>query len=120
MQRSNNDSEIIHSLFRNMKLEEHPEGHVVFNFGDRGQLFYIVITGQVSIMTPSPVELEIENTTAEGLLTFFVTYFEDVFWEKIINGDKIKRALTEEFKRLKLDLAVCTKEFVIKMMEKSI
>lgn len=71
-------------------------------------------------MTPSPVELEIENTTAEGLLSFFVTYFEDIFWDRITNGDRIKRAISEEFKRLKLDLTVSSKEFLIKMMDKSI
>jgi hypothetical protein len=41
--RNSKDPEVIQNLFRNMLLEEFPKKHTVFNYGDRGQLFYIVI-----------------------------------------------------------------------------
>ena len=43
MQRNAKDPEVMQSLFRNMRLEEWPKQHTVFNYGDRGELFYIII-----------------------------------------------------------------------------
>jgi hypothetical protein len=52
-------------------------------------MFYIIIKGEVEIRTPSPIELENESATAEGILVFIVTYFEDIYWHKIYQGEKI-------------------------------
>lgn len=43
-----------------LKMQEFAKGETVFHFGDRGQLFYIIIDGEIEIRTPSPVELENE------------------------------------------------------------
>lgn len=103
-QRNMKDPDVIQSLFRNMRLEEWPKQHKVFSYGDRGELFYIIIQGQVSIRTPQPVELEAENTSAEGLISFLISYFEDMFWEQIENGERMKKAILDEFKRQDLDI----------------
>jgi CRP-like cAMP-binding protein len=43
MGRNAKDPEVMQSLFRNMRLEEWPKKHTVFSYGDRGELFYIII-----------------------------------------------------------------------------
>ena len=41
--RNAKDPEVMLSLFRNMRLEEMPRNQTVFKYGDRGELFYIII-----------------------------------------------------------------------------
>lgn len=52
------DIQTIQNLYTHLRLQESRAGSTVFKFGDRGQLFYIIIDGEVEIRTPSPVELE--------------------------------------------------------------
>jgi len=42
-----NDSSLMDNLLRNMKLEEFQRGEMVFRFGDQGETFYIIISGEV-------------------------------------------------------------------------
>ena len=41
--RNAKDPEVMQALFRNMRLEEMTKKQTVFNYGDRGELFYIII-----------------------------------------------------------------------------
>jgi CRP-like cAMP-binding protein len=35
-------------------LEHYPKGAVIFNYGDMGDKFYIILSGQVRVMIPDP------------------------------------------------------------------
>lgn len=74
-------------MFALLRIQECKVRETVFLFGDRGKMFYIIIKGEVEIRTPSPIELENESATAEGILVFIVTYFEDIYWKKINKGE---------------------------------
>ena len=76
----------------------------MFHYGDRGSLFYIIIEGEVEIRTPSPVELDNDSATAEGILVFIVTYFDDIYWEKIYQGQKIQQVFLKELMKLNVNL----------------
>lgn len=39
------------NICRHLRYEVKPKGSVVFNYGDKGNLFYIVIAGQVDVLT---------------------------------------------------------------------
>ena len=52
------DPEVQNKCFRVMQFEEHPCGEVLFNFGDEGDLFYVILKGQVSVEIPIPCEVE--------------------------------------------------------------
>lgn len=59
---------------------------MVFSFGDSGSTFYIVLAGEVEIRVPTPVELEGNSASPEGLLVFLITYFEIIYWDRIPDG----------------------------------
>jgi len=86
----------VQSLFTHLRLAEYKAGETVFRFGDRGQLFYIIIDGEVDIRTPAPIELQDDQLTPEGLLVFCLTYFNDVNWQSITNGEKVKQRIIKE------------------------
>lgn len=84
------DEKTFYDLCERLRLEEHQEGAVVFNYGDQGQLFYIVIDGLVDVKVPSPVLLEEDSASPEGLISFLILYFGDIHWEPMYHGDRIK------------------------------
>jgi CRP-like cAMP-binding protein len=49
---------VVSNLYTHLRIEECKAGRKVFNYGDYGQLFYIIIEGEVEVRTPAPVELE--------------------------------------------------------------
>ena len=49
------------SLFlRYLTAERFPQGHLLFDHGDIGRKFYVVMKGQVNIFIPLPSELELD------------------------------------------------------------
>lgn len=104
MQKLKNDAETMQQLFNSLKYEDCLEGHTVFNYGDQGNTFYILLAGEVEIRVPTPVELENSSNSPEGLLVFLITYYDIIYWEKIPNGFAIKKTLNEGLKHLQLSL----------------
>jgi len=96
------DNQTIQNLFTHLKVLEYQKGDTVFKFGDRGQLFYIIIDGEIEIRTPAPVELENEQATPEGILVFCITYFNEIYWDKMLNGDKIQSKILNELEMLQI------------------
>ena len=47
-------------LYRNLKFHEYKPQEPVFDYGDKGTLFYIIMDGEVAVKTPAPEELEDE------------------------------------------------------------
>ena len=47
----------------------------VFNYGDKGNLFYIILSGQIEVWSPQPVILLNRETTPYGIVSFIVTFF---------------------------------------------
>ena len=44
-----NDPDMLHLLFQSLKFEEQLKGNTVFNYGDEGSTFYIILSGEVQI-----------------------------------------------------------------------
>ena len=86
---STRDSETVFTLYRNLRMQECEPGEPVFRYGDRGGFFYIIIDGEVEVRTPSPVELDEESATPEGLLSFIVSFYHDIYWDKVPAGDRV-------------------------------
>ena len=63
---------MLNYLYRNLRLIKMPAKQIVFNFGDEGDTFYIILEGEVLIRSPSPVVLESANLSPWRLLMFFV------------------------------------------------
>ena len=51
------DSKTINYLYRNLRLVEYEGKETVFNYGDKGDFYYILLTGEVVVKTPSPFVL---------------------------------------------------------------
>ena len=48
-------------------LEEYSEGDVIFNFGDRGEKFYVILSGSVSIKVPTKKKVMINKNIASKI-----------------------------------------------------
>jgi hypothetical protein len=48
------------------------------------------------VFYPSSVVLENEATTPIGMLDFVVTYFKEIYWAKIPDGDKTRSMIEDE------------------------
>ena len=46
------------SLYRNVSYLEYQNGTTVFNYGEQGELFYIILEGEVIIKVPMPKIIE--------------------------------------------------------------
>ena len=51
---------------------------------------------------PSPVELDEESATPEGLLSFIVSFYHDIYWDKLHGGDRIQQMFLKELGRLEV------------------
>lgn len=83
-----------------MTYEKSNAGEKLFQFGDRGENFYIILSGEVELKTPSPVELTGKKATPEGVLSFFVNFYEDILWEYLDRGLQLKQMFNDEVKAL--------------------
>jgi hypothetical protein len=87
-----------------LRLEEHTAGSVIFNFGDPGSYFYVVIEGSVDVRVPNQVGLEEDSATPEGLISFIIMYFSDIFWQQIPRGESVLQLLYEEIRRFGIEI----------------
>ena len=84
------DSDTMQQMLSALKYEDCHKGHALFEYGDIGVTFYIIIAGEVEIRVPTQVELEGGQATPEGLVIFLVTYYDSICWESLTNGHLIK------------------------------
>ena len=83
------DEKTYFDLCEKLGLEEHDKGSIVFNDGDIGKYFYVILSGAVEVRVSGPVQLEQDSATPEGLISFIILYFEDINWKEIVNGSMI-------------------------------
>ena len=96
------DADSMFQLYQKLGYTAHRAGEAVFHYGDKGDLFYIILEGKVEVRTVSPVELDGESTTPEGLITFIISYWKDIYWAKISDSYTIKDMFMNELQRLKV------------------
>ena len=87
------DEESIMELYRKLGYLYLDEGVPVCHYGDKGENFYIILEGKVDVRTMSPVELDGEAATPEGLISFVLSFYDDIYWTKVINGGEVKELL---------------------------
>ena len=92
------DEKTFFELCERLRLEEYSQSAIVFNYGDIGQLFYIVVEGEVDVKVPSPVILEEDSATPEGLISFIMLYFNDLHWERLYMGKRIIQLIFSELR----------------------
>ena len=95
----------------------------MFHYGEKGDLFYIILEGKVEVRTVSPVELDGESTTPEGLITFIISYWRDIYWAKIPECYTIRELFTRELQRLKVPVDLdgnFDEQTVLELLEKDI
>lgn len=80
-------------MFQNLRYTELDAFENVFDYGDDGELFYIIMEGEVKIKIPAPDELEEEQCTPEGVLIFVVEYFGDIHWANMRHGLEIRNMI---------------------------
>ena len=80
------------------------EGEILFEYGEEGQHFYVIIEGEVSVKTPAPEELDEDQATPLGFLVYMIEYFHDIHWAHFANGTYMKKFMIEQLKELGIDL----------------
>ena len=74
-------------MYRKLRYRTYEANETVFEYGDVGELFYIIMEGEVIIKVPSPGMLEGERATAENfLLHYLICDFDSVNWHKLSHG----------------------------------
>ena len=81
----------------------HKAGETVFHYGDQGDLFYIILDGKVEVRIVAPVELDGEDTTPCGLMSFLANFFQDIYWQKVSEEHAVRELFENEMHRLKVN-----------------
>ena len=84
------------------------------NYGDEGDLYYIILEGEVIVRIPQAHILEEEQFSPLGLLMFLIEYYNDIMWSMLNHGDTIKELLFEALKKVGFnpsDKSVVTNDF---------
>lgn len=68
-----NDQKIVSECYNWLRYEFFPKGSTVFNYGDEGDKFYVILKGSVSCMRPNPRQFENK--------TDIVDIYQDVWTE---------------------------------------
>lgn len=55
------DQEFVMRAYKVMFVKEHARGETVFNYGDKGNLFYVILKGTVEVIAPLEIELEMDE-----------------------------------------------------------
>ena len=82
------DKEAIKESFKALTFRQYSSGQCVFNFGDYGKEFYIILSGSVSVKVPT--QITIKGNRRE-ILDFFVDNYDSIFWKKCENGDNLRQ-----------------------------
>ena len=88
---------------RNLKYQEMQEKSYVFKYGDIGDSFYIVISGNCQIIVPVPVVVEDPDSKPLGLLKIVLDNFNEIAWVNIENGYECCNCILNALKDLELD-----------------
>ena len=91
------EADSVSTLYQKLSLVEKPTGHTVFNYSEKGELFYIILDGQVHVRTVSPVELR--DCDATGLINFIIKNYTNIYWDKIPKAAEILDLFTREVAR---------------------
>ena len=79
-----------------MRFCQHEAGSLVFKYGDEGDLFYIILDGEVAVIVPGPHTLVGYETTRLGFLNWVVENFDSVHWDNMPGRDRIRSYLLTE------------------------
>eukprot|EP00347_Sterkiella_histriomuscorum_P000677 403374923 len=89
------DREAILECFKAMTIEEFKQKDTVFNFGDYGNEFFIILQGKVSVQVPTLVNM---TCNYRELINFMVENFDCIMWKKIDNWENLKTSAEYEKK----------------------
>jgi CRP-like cAMP-binding protein len=79
-----------------MTLEEYSDGDYIFKFGEKGDKFYIILSGSVSVKVPTKKKLTVSKTTAQKIETLLESSSESDDNDSVLESDvrKINRHVT--------------------------
>ena len=74
---------LIRSLSNCLKLEKRQKGSILFRYGNKGTRFYIVLGGEISVLTLKETVIELS----------FLNYIKYLFYLKIIKEDELAKKI---------------------------
>ena len=77
-------------LYRKVQYLELYKDETVCQYGDPGDLFYIILKGEVIVKTPSPDIIEGSQLSPIGFLIYVNQYFRDIQWNTLKHGSRIR------------------------------
>lgn len=90
------EEKTIQYLFQHMRYAEYAPEDYVFHYGEEGNLFYIIMEGEVIIKTPAPENIEGEQATPEGFLIYLIEYFDEIQWNRMMDGREVRSIFLKE------------------------
>ena len=101
-QKQNRDEKTYNDLCKRLRLEEYESNAIIFDYGDVGEHFYVILEGEVEVRIPSPIVLDLEFSNPKGVLSFIIRHFHEIYWPQINKGLTIRSIIAAEMRNMKL------------------
>ena len=89
---------MVRYLYKTFQYLEMDKGGYVFEYGDRGQRFYIILSGCVEIIVPEGIKLMKNESEPDGILDFVIQNHDSIYWEGIQGGIRMREKFYQEVK----------------------
>ncbi|CDW73238.1 cyclic nucleotide-binding domain containing protein [Stylonychia lemnae] len=97
------DKEALHEAMRALQIQCLRTNSIVFQFGDFGDEFFIILNGKVSVQVPTQINLVCNQ---RDLMSYLVENFDLMMWRKIENGENLKKSA--EYEKLARQMKIQT------------
>lgn len=87
------DKEFVMRAYKVMFVKEQAKGETVFNFNDKGDLFYVILRGTVEVIAPLEVELQLDE---KQLMIYLWEHQENIAWKKLLKAGNIRDSIENE------------------------
>lgn len=106
------DHQAIGDSFRKLLLVTKAKNDVVFNFGDFGKEFYVILNGRVAVRVPTQI---VFKGTNKELVKFLTNNLDEILWRKTENFESLFIAVQLELQQRGDQRAKITPQMIQKM-----
>lgn len=86
------DYSTLEQCFRNMQIEYHPKFTFIFQFGQKGEKFYIILKGEAQLMLPKDNSFNDKENIVENMIKIKLLNVGNSFGELALFSNKTRTA----------------------------
>ena len=89
---------MIKHFCKRFRYHQLKDQEIVFNFNDSGELFYIILSGEVEVRIPEPMQLVGDQADPDGILSFVLHNHIDINWGNYTGGLRMRDQFYRELR----------------------